>query len=85
MGNCCHDSNIYRSKKEVSRAENTAYPFLEPKEFVKEEEMLGLGYSEIQSEFSVNMNTEELDRHCPVAPKAIKVREIPEDLKFLID
>lgn len=88
MGNCCADPNIIRTnleKGDNAKEERFGTNRLYSSEFPKEEENNGLGYSDIQSEFSVNMVPEEELEHCPDPNFAVKVQEIPEDLRNMID
>ena len=81
MGNCCTEGNVINDPGNNNKS---AYKF-GASDKAREEKPKDFEYSDVFSEFSDKVNARELEEHAPCSPDAVKIREIPEDLKVMID
>lgn len=81
MGNCCTDNQHTSGDIQTMK---TTFKFGSSDKVI-EERCSNLDNSETFSEFSEVVNPKDLEVHCPDNDYAVKIKEIPEDLKIVID
>lgn len=81
MGNCCTDNQ--HTSGEIQTMKTTFKIGTSDK--AREERYSNMEHSETFSEFSEQVNPKDLENHAPDKDYGVKIKEIPEDLKIVID